>query len=174
VPLMVTPHLNLVGRLSADAADTSRVVVEVTAERWDPQPPTYKTYLAATQDIFAPLLHLYNHAHGTSRRLNIPSPTETEPQLPEKTEVVFNTFATEADKRGLRRDDWSRLFDLIWHCTTYNVEVAEPDLVRLLRLKGFEEQHARDVARIFVAGHRMLLRKWRGSREASGEGGIDD
>ncbi len=173
-PLMVTQNHNLIGSLSADATDTGRVMVEVTAERWDPEPPTYKIYVAAAQDIFAPLLHLYNHAHGTSRRLNIPTPTETEPQLPEKTEVVFNNFAAEADQHGLRRDDWGRLFDLIWHCTTYNVELAEPDLVRLLRLKGFDEQHARDVARIFAAGRRMLLRKWRGSGEASGEGDIEN
>ncbi len=162
VALMVTQHHKLVGSLSADPTDAGRVLVEVTAERWDPEPPTYKTYVAAAHDIFAPLLHMYNHAHGTSRRLNIPTPTETEPQLPEKTEVVFNAFTAKADKHGLQRDDWSRLFDLIWHCTTYNVELAEPDLVRLLRLKGFEEQHARDVARVFAAGQRMLMRKWRG------------
>ncbi len=93
----------------------------------------------------------------------------TEPQLPEIAREVFQAFVSTADKRGLRREDWSRLFDLIWHCTTYNVELAERDLVRLLRLSGFEEDHARDVARIFAGGRRLLLRKWRGD-EALGEG----
>ena len=82
----------------------------------------------------------------------------------------YDELVTLADKRGLKRKDWVRLFDFVWHCTTYNVEVAERDLVRLLRLNGFEEDHARDVAYIFAEGRRILLRKWRGD-EALEEGG---
>ena len=99
---------------------------------------------------------------------------QTEPQLPEIAREVFETFAAVADKRGLKREDWSRLFDFIRHCTSYNVELAERDLVRLLRLNGFDEDQARDVARIFASGQGIFLRKWRGDQAlgAGGEGGI--
>ncbi|MCH7529493.1 MAG: hypothetical protein IH972_08075 [Candidatus Marinimicrobia bacterium] len=169
-PLLVTGHKGLVGHLHADPNDIRRVWVNITAERWDPEPPTYQAYVEAAHAIFAPLLQSYNQAHGTTRRLNIPSLAQTEPQLPEIAREVFETFVAAADKRGLRREDWSRLFDFIRHCTSYNVELAERDLVRLLRLNGFDEDHARDVARIFASGQGILLRKWRGD-QALGEGG---
>ncbi len=169
-PLLVTGHKGLAGQLRADPEDAQRVTVNITAERWDPDPPTYQSYVDAAHDIFSPLLHSYNQAYGTTRRLNIPSQPHTEPQLPEIAREVFAAFVSAADKRGLKRKDWVRLFDFVWHCTTYNVEVAERDLVRLLRLNGFEEDHARDVAYIFAEGRRILLRKWRGD-EALGEGG---
>lgn len=163
-PLLVTGHQGLAGQLRADPNDTKRVTACVTAERWDPEPPTYQSYVDAAHAIFSPLLHSYNQAHGTTRRLNIPSLAHTEPQLPEIAREVFETFAAAADKRGLKREDWSRLFDFIRHCTSYNVELAQRDLVRLLRLNGFDEDHARDVARIFASGQGILLRKWRGDQ----------
>ena len=169
-PLLVTGHQGLAGFLRPDPHDIRRVLVNITAARWDPEPPTYQAYVEAAHAIFSPLLHSYNQAHGTTRRLNIPSLAQTEPQLPEIAREVFETFVAAADKRGLKREDWSRLFDFIRHCTTYNVELAERDLVRLLRLNGFERDHARDVARIFASGQRMLLRKWRGEL-AQGKGG---
>lgn len=168
-PLLVTGHKGLAGQLRADPDDAQRVTANITAERWDPDPPTYQAYVDAAHAIFWPLLHSYNQAHGTTRRLNIPSLAHTEPQLPEIAREVFQAFVAVADKRGLRREDWSRLFDFIRHCTSYNVDLAERDLVRLLRLSGFEEDHARDVAQIFTSGQRILLRKWRGD-QALGEG----
>ncbi len=170
-PLLVTGHQGLAGQLRPDPDDARRVSVEITAERWDPDPPTYQSYVDAAHDIFSPLLHTYNQAHGTTRRLNIPSLAHTEPQLPEIAREVFQAFVSAADKRGLTREDWSRLFDFTRHCTSYNVALAERDLVRLLRLSGFEKDHARDVARIFASGQRILLRKWRGE-EALGRGAI--
>ena len=169
-PLLVTGHKGLVGHLHADPNDIRRVWVNITAERWDPDPPTYQAYVEAAHAIFSPLLHSYNQAHGTTRRLNIPSLAHSEPQLPEIAREIFETFAAAADKRGLKREDWSRLFDFIRHCTSYNVELAQPDLVRLLRLNGFEKDHAQDVARIFASGQGILLRKWRGD-QALREGG---
>ncbi|MCH7522115.1 MAG: hypothetical protein IIB42_10515 [Candidatus Marinimicrobia bacterium] len=169
-PLLVTGHQGLAGSLRPDPHDIRRVWVNITAERWDPDPPTYQAYVEAAHAIFSPLLHSYNQAHGTTRRLNIPSLAHTEPQLPEIAREVFQAFVSAADKRGLKREDWSRLFDFIRHCTSYNVALAERDLVRLLRLNGFERDHARDVARIFASGQRMLLRKWRGEL-AQGKGG---
>ena len=170
VPLLVTGHQGLAGSLRPDPHDIRRVFVNITAERWDPEPPTYQAYVEAAHAIFSPLLHSYNQAHGTTRRLNIPSLAHSEPQLPEIAREVFETFAAAADKRGLKREDWSRLFDFIRHCTSYNVELPERDLERLLRLNGFDEDHARDVARIFASGQGILLRKWRGD-QALGAGG---
>ena len=173
-PLLVTGHQGLAGSLRPDPHDIRRVWVNITAERWDSDPPTYQAYVDAAHAIFSPLLHSYNQAHGTTRRLNIPSLAHTEPQLPEIAREVFQAFVSAADKRGLKREDWSRLFDFIRHCTSYNVELAQPDLVRLLRLNGFERDHTRDVARIFASGQRMLLRKWRGDQALGNKSDCND
>ena len=165
----------MAGPLRADPHNAQGVTVKITAERWDPEPPTYQAYVEAAHAIFAPLLQSYNQAHGTTRRLNIPSLAQTEPQLPEIAREVFETFVAAADKRGLNREDWSQLFDFIRHCTAYTVELAERDLVRLLRLNGFDRDHARDVARIFASGQGILLRKWRGDQGlGAGGGGIEN
>ncbi|MCK4579553.1 MAG: hypothetical protein KAU50_12245, partial [Candidatus Marinimicrobia bacterium] len=163
-PLIVTPHKGLTGWLRPAPDDGKRVLVGVEAATWSPEPLTYNIYVQAAHHVFQSVLQAYNRVYGTSRRLNIPSREETEPYLPEIARERFYEFVGLADKKGLDNEDWSRLYGFIWHCTTYNVELSLRDLDRLLRLSGFDDAHARQVATIFTEGRTMLLHKWRGKK----------
>jgi hypothetical protein len=160
-PILVSHHRELVGWIIPAPGASNRVALEVHAARWNPEPPTYKVYVAAARELFRPLLHQYNRKYRTSRKLQIQTRAATEPHLPTMTRQVFDGFVDRASKSALRDRDWERFYHFIWHCAAHNVHVTRDDVHRLLVSAGFTIEHAADLADIFEHGRRLLKRGWK-------------
>ncbi|MFB0516854.1 MAG: hypothetical protein ACETWG_09675 [Candidatus Neomarinimicrobiota bacterium] len=158
-PILVSQHRELVGWIIPAPGKADRVALEVHAARWNPEPPTYKVYVATARDIFKPLLHQYNRKYRTNRKLQIQSQAATEPSLPLVALQVFNRFADRANKSALSNRDWQRFYHFIWHCTAHNVHIARDDVHRLLVHAGFSVEHAADLADIFEHGRALLVHR---------------
>ncbi len=164
-PMLLTQHRELMGRVMILPLVGDRVAVEVSAARWNPEPPAYHVYVGATREIIKPLLHQYNRKYGTSRKLQIQTRAATEPRLPVMAQQVFNAFADRAHKSALRNRDWQRFYHFTWHCTAHNVHVSRDDVHRLLVGAGFSIEHAADLADIFEHGRNILIHR----REKEGD-----
>ena len=55
-PLQMTQHRGLEGRLISAPGTADRVIVEIHASRWNPDPPTHETYATASRVLLQPLL----------------------------------------------------------------------------------------------------------------------
>jgi len=160
-PILVTQHRELMGRIIVIPASPDRVSVEVRAARWQPDPPTYRAYVAAAREIFKPLLHQYNRKFHSNRKLQVQSQAATEPHLPTVASQVFDRFVDRANKSALRNRDWQRFYHFIWHCAAHNINLSRDDVHRLLVSAGFTIEHAANLADISEHGRQLLKRGWK-------------
>ena len=160
-PILVTQHRELTGQISVISASPDRVTVDVHAAHWQPDPPTYRAYVAAAREIFKPLLHQYNRKFHSIRKLQVQSQAATEPHLPAMASQVFDRFVDRANKSALRNRDWQRFYHFIWHCAAHNIHLSRDDVHRLLVSAGFTIEHAADLADIFEHGRAMHKRGWK-------------
>ena len=158
-PLQVTQHRELEGRLATNLQAPDRVAAEVAAARWNPEPPTYETYVAAARVLFLPILRQYNHSHGSKRKLHIPSKADMTPHLPPMARGLIETFTGQAHKSGLTAADWRRFYRFIRHCSAHNLQITRDDLHWLLVNDGFAVEHAAEIADVYEHGRGLLSEK---------------
>ena len=155
-PLTLLPHRDLEGRLVGISGEDDRIRIDLHAHRWNPDPPTYETYVAAARELLQPLLRRYNLAHRSNRKLRIATKTETEPQLPLMARELFDAFAINAHKSGLRETDWRQFYRFIRHASAHNLRVDRDDLHYLLVSAGFSIDHAAEIADVYEHGRGLL------------------
>ncbi len=156
-PLKLLPHRELEGRLMGKPGDDARIQVHLHATRWNPEPPTYEIYVAAARELLQPLLHRYNIVHRSNRKLRIASRADSEPQLPPTARALFDAFAIDAHKSGLREADWRRFYRFIRHASAHNLRLGRDDLHWLLVSNRFSIDHAAEIADVYEHGRGLLL-----------------
>jgi hypothetical protein len=150
-------HKDLAGQMIVDPDLPERVVkVEISASRWNPDPPTYEAYAQAARGLFYPLLREYNKQHKDKVFMRLQTRAQLEPKLPTEAQKVFSKFVVCANKSRLHPLDWGRFYDFVWHCHGHNVKLAEQDVQRLLVAAGFTEKKASHIADVFEHGLTLL------------------
>jgi hypothetical protein len=132
------------------------VKVDITASRWNPDPPTYETYVQAARGLFDPLLRQYNRHHKASVRVRVQTRTQLEPKLPPQAQKLFTRFVKLSNKSALHPLDWRKFYDFVRHCHARNIKIGEEEVQRLLAAAGFSERYARYIATIFQHGVELL------------------
>jgi hypothetical protein len=155
-PQLSNSHVGLLGQFINNPNKPSIMLVEVRAERWLPEPPTYKTYVEAANEVIKPLLQSYNLTFGTKYRLTIESQKSLEPKLPPRANQRFKEFVTLANKQILHPYDWERFYYFIYACSSRNVKVIQEDVEELLLSSGFSEQNSEEIANVFWHGVSLL------------------
>lgn len=70
-----------------------RILVEMRAQWWDPDPPTRVTYCATATELMLPLLRIYNRTYRARHRFRIQKAALKGPQLSPRTKTLFERFA---------------------------------------------------------------------------------
>lgn len=88
-----SPHTGVGGQLIARDDIPCRILVEMRAEYWDPDPPNRATYAAAVDELMLPLLKTYNRTYSTRHRFRVQKATPKRTQFSPRTQTLFERFA---------------------------------------------------------------------------------
>lgn len=144
--LKPSPHTKVGGQLIARSEIKGRIVVEMRAQAWCPDPLTYDSYCSAARSVIGPLLIAYNREVGTKHRLRIQNPRQLEAKLPPRSAQLFKTFAVLANTSSLHPLDWQRFYDFV---RASRNQLYEEELSRLLVKEGFSRSYADRIAEIY-------------------------
>ena len=150
-------HTDLGGQLIARPDVAGRVLVEMRAQWWDPDPPTRVTYCDAVTLLMRPLLRSYNLAHSTRYRFRIARVGAKQPKLTARTKTLFERFALLANTSSLHTLDWDRFYDFVRECRQ---ELPEPVVRAHLTKAGFPIEKAERIAEIHTHLWAFKRRKW--------------
>jgi hypothetical protein len=149
-------HTGLVGQFVIDPQKRGIVTVEIRADRWNPEPPTYEIYVAAAKETIAALLAAYNILFNSKYRLLIQTEEDLKPKLPPRAKVRFNEFVVMANKQILHPFDWERFYYFIYACSSKNMKITQEDVKELLVQRDFSDEVAEELANIFGHGVSLL------------------
>jgi hypothetical protein len=149
-------HVGLLCQFIAMPNKPSVIQVEIRAERWHPEPPTYKMYVESANEEIKPLLQFYNSSYGTKYRLVIESADSLKPNLPPRANQRFKEFVALANKQILHPLDWKRFYYFIYACSSRNVKTTQEDVKELLLSSGFSDENSDELANVFWHGVSIL------------------
>jgi hypothetical protein len=149
-------HVGLVGQFIATNNKPKIVRVEMRAERWNPAPASYETYVESAKQLIKPLLQLYNSAFHTQYHLLIESAESLKPKLPPRASQRFQEFVDLANKQILHPLDWERFYYFIYACSSRSVKTTQEDMKEILLASGFSDEDSEDLANIFWHGVSLL------------------
>lgn len=149
-------HVGLLGQFISVPNKPSVIRVEIRAERWRPEPPTYKMYVESAQETIKPLLQLYNSSFETKYRLTIESADSLKPQLPPRANERFKEFVALANKQILHPLDWKRFYYFIYACSSRSIKTTQEDVKELLLSSGFSDKYSEELANVFWHGVSLL------------------
>jgi hypothetical protein len=155
-PQFTTPHVGLFGQLIVAPGKREYVIVEMKADHWNPEPPSYEMYVGSAKDVIAPLLKSYNSIFKTKYRLSIQSAESLKPKLPPRANQRFNEFVGMANKQILHPLDWKRFYFFIYACSSRNIKTSQDDVKELLLSAGFSDDVTDTLASIFWHGVSLL------------------
>ncbi len=156
IPTNNLGNIELFGQLIARPEEKNKIIVEIRANKWNPEPTTYRSYVIAAKSIFKDLLKKYNSTYKKRYRLNIQSESNTKPKLPAGAKIIFDRFTHKANKSMLHPFDWRRFYTFIKYCHSNKVKIHHDDIMRLLVEENFSEKKALYLADIFHHGIDML------------------
>lgn len=145
--LGATVHTGVGGQLIAREDRPGRILVEMRAEFWDPDPPTRATYCEALDTQLRPLLRIYNRTFATRYRFRIQSSAPRPPRLSPLTMKLFDRFAILANTTSLHPLDWARFYAMVHEGRQ---EISGYQLRSMLVKAGFSQTRAEDLAELYV------------------------
>jgi hypothetical protein len=154
-PLIPASHTGLVGQFIGNP-EKKGVAVEIRADRWNPEPPTYEVYVDAAKEIVGPLLAAYNILSPIKCRLVIQPAENLKPKLPPRASERFNEFVVIANKQILHPLDWQRFYHFIYACSAKTIKTTQEDVKELLIQSDFSDEVAENLADIFWHGVSLL------------------
>lgn len=84
------PHVKIGFQLISRSDIPGRVLVEVRAHRWNPDPPTRSVYCEAARSLVGPLLTANNRAHSRRYRLRIEKTDRDRFRLSPRSAILFD------------------------------------------------------------------------------------
>lgn len=144
--LRPSPHKEGGGQLIARADRPSRILLEMRAARWDPDPPTRAAYVTAARELFGPFLRAYNQAYARSYRLRVTLPRKLGSEVSPKTRALIDRFAILANQTSLHTLDWGRFYRIVKESRR---EAPMEDVCALLIEHGFTNKRAAELAELY-------------------------
>lgn len=149
-------HRALGFQLLAQPASPKRIMVEVRAQRWNPDPPNPEAYCEAARGLVGPLLTAFNRRHSTRYRLRIGQAGNGRFRMSARTKSLFDRFALLANASSLHPLDWGRFYELV---REGRQQIPEAALRGLLRENGFSKVAAESLADLY--GHLWAFKRLR-------------
>lgn len=151
-----SPHEGLGFQLISRPDIPGRVMIEVRAERWVPDPPTRDAYCEAARSLASPLLSAYNHSHSTRYRLRIERANRDRIRLSARSAALLDRFALLANKTSLHPFDWRRFYELV---SEGRQAIPEQEMRSLLIERGFSPDAAARLAELY--SHLWAFKRFR-------------
>jgi hypothetical protein len=133
-----------------------RILIEVRAERWDPNPPSHADYADAARRLIGPMLSAYNRANATHYRLRIERTQRDRFKLSDNTRLLLDRFGLLANKTSLHPLDMRRFYELVLRSRQ---EIPEGELRPLLIGHGFPLATADRLSELY--GHLRAFKRLR-------------
>lgn len=144
--LRLSVHEDSGGQLIVRPDRTGRILVEMRALRWQPDPPSRDVYIRAARDLFAPLLSAYNKVNGQRYRMRIARVQKPKSFLFQRTQTLLDHFALLANQRSLHSLDWDRFYRFVKEC---HHELPMEAVRALLIEHGFSRDRADNLAQLY-------------------------
>ncbi|MFC0220511.1 hypothetical protein ACFFJ7_19210 [Pseudochelatococcus lubricantis] len=106
-------HEEAGGQLIARPDCPGRILVEMRALRWQPDPPSRDAYVAAARELMVPLLSAYNKASGQRYRIRIERVRKPGNLPSKRTRILLDRFAVLANQKSLHPLDWERFYRFV-------------------------------------------------------------
>jgi hypothetical protein len=111
--LRPSPHEEAGGQLIVRPDRPARILIEMRAMRWHPDPPRQDAYVAAVRELVAPLLSTYNKVSGQRYRIRIARVRKPVSPLSKRTRTLLDRFAVLANQKSLHPLDWDRFYRFV-------------------------------------------------------------
>lgn len=144
--LRPSAHEDVGGQLIVRPDRAGRILVEMRAMRWQPDPPSRDVYIRAARDLFAPLLSAYNKANGQRYRMRIARARKPEGRLSKRTQTLLDRFALLANQRSFHPLDWDRFYRFVKESRR---ELPMEAVHALLIERGFPGDRADNLAQLY-------------------------
>mgnify|MGYP003576450751 CR=1 FL=1 len=152
-----SPHTEVGGQLIGRDDIPGRVLVEMRAHWWDPDPPTRASYCAAASELMLPLLKFYNRTYDTRYRFRIQNADLKGTKLKSRTKILFERFAVLANTASLHPLDWDRFYAFV---REGRQELPGYELRAMLIARGFSSEKAEHLSEVYVHLWNFKRRKW--------------
>jgi len=152
-----SPHTGVGGQLIARDDIPGRILVEMRAECWAPDPPTRAIYCAAANGLMLPLLKAYNRTYSTRHRFRIQKAVLKGTKLSPRTKILFERFAVLANTASLHPLDWGRFYALV---REGRQELPGHELRAMLVARGFSNQKAEHLSEVYGHLWNFKRHKW--------------
>jgi hypothetical protein len=150
------PHSGVGFQLMSRPDIPGRVLVEVRASRWKPDPPTRAVYCEAARSLVGPLLTVYNRANSKRYRLRIEKTDRNRFRISPRSTALLERFTLLANKTSLHPLDWTRFYGLV---SEGRQEIPEEELRVHLMAKGFSRHSADRLAELYT--HLWAFKRYR-------------
>ena len=123
--------------------------LQVAAHRWNPDPPTYDTYVDAAKRLFAPVIHAYNRKYGVRHQMRIQTREDLLPKMTPKQQEAFRHFVHTSNMESLHPLDWEKFYRFAY--VSYRMgRFLDIDEIRwFCRSAGFSPQQSESLAMAF-------------------------
>lgn len=152
-----SPHTEVGGQLIGRDDIRRRVLVEMRAHWWDPDPPTRASYSRAASELMLPLLKIYNRTYDTHYRFRIQNTVLKAAKLSTRTEILFDRFVVLANTASLHPLDWDRFYALV---REGRQELPGYELRAMLIARGFSNERAEHLSEVYAHLWNFKRRKW--------------
>jgi len=142
-------HQGLGGQIISRPDLPNRIMVEMRAFRWVPDPPSRDAYVSAARALFVPLLRAYNRAYRSRHRLCVDPARKYGARVPPATRALLDRFAILANPISIHPLDWGRFYRF--------VKESRRELpMEAVRVLLIEHGFARDRAHVLAELYRHL------------------
>ncbi len=152
-----SPHTGVGGQLIARDDIPGRILLEMRAERWDPDPPTRAIYCGVATELMLPLLKTYNRTYSTRHRFRVQKAILKGTRLSPLTKTLFERFAILANTSSLHPLDWDRFYAFVRESRQ---ELPGYELRAMLIDRGFSSEKAQHLSEIYAHLWNFKRRKW--------------
>lgn len=150
-------HTEVGGQLIGREDIPRRVLVEMRAYRWNPDPPTRASYYTAASELMLPLLKVYNRTYDTRYRFRIQNTVLKAAKLSTRTKMLFERFVILANAASLHPLDWDRFYALV---REGRQEIPGYELRAMLIARGFSKEKAEHLSEVYAHLWNFKRRKW--------------
>jgi hypothetical protein len=127
----------------------NNLVLQLAASWWNPDPPTYDSYVAAANRLFQPIITTYNKKYKTRHRMRIETREELLPRMTPKAKEAFDHFVFTANKDSLHPQDWEYFYRFIYVCYRTRNFFYEDEIRWFCRRAGFSQGQAESLQLAF-------------------------
>ncbi|MDF0541167.1 hypothetical protein PX699_02330 [Sphingobium sp. H39-3-25] len=152
-----SPHMEVGGQLIGRDDLPGRVLVEMRAHWWDPDPLTRASYCTAASELMLPLLNIYNRTYDTRYRFRVQNTVLKAAKLSTRTKMLFERFVVLANTASLHPLDWDRFYALV---REGRQQLPGYELRAMLIARGFSNEKAEHLSEVYAHLWNFKRRKW--------------